>query len=768
MTPDTAPATTAAEMVPVSSGKAATALAAANQAFVKLKEKKLNGTVDRGKLKQWLRDKNGLLMAGMGPHLRAEQVELLEQVNQGHHLEALFRLYQRLRTLSANAELLDKNMAATYAKLDPEHAAAKAKAAAGHGAAVKDIGDVDLELAAVKSDTAAREDRRAELDVQPRINGFQAEAARLQKGISKMKAGPDRDLAKEWRQHWLDRADAMRIVQREDAPELAKVKDDLKVLAARRRELDTKRAKLVKARDAAAATELPWGYVHPGSLSKEDKRRTTGKLADIGSAVEWTAVTDVDLPPPTMRYSGRSRTAMERRGSASAGRRRRWRWSSASWGRSWSGPRGRPRTGSPARTPAQRSSCSPAFSGRPGSSAPGCSAWQHTARQGRSGRPGARTAEGVEVRSALPKARMWILIENGEVYGPSPLGRQSLLVSGERIARVGGVARREVEALGIEIQVVDAAGCIVIPGIVDPHQNPLGESSPHGLGERSALVRASDLAAGGVTTGVGCLGVDAGTTTMKALLARATVLREQGPDVHVWTGGSRVRATLLESACADLVTFADVIGTGEVADFHGSIRDPRALASLASDAYLGGTLSGKAGVTHLHLEGREPAAPLLEAFDEQRVPADRIFVALRGPEPGLLDEAVRCARWGAYVGVGAEGGKLEEWVSGYLDRGGNARRLVLFSDAPRAHPRSVLERVCALAGEPGWPLEAVLPWATSNPARMLGLDDRGTIEPGRRADLVVLRRDPLRVVEVIARGRRVMWEGEAPLDPNLR
>ncbi|MEW5927502.1 MAG: amidohydrolase family protein [Gemmatimonadota bacterium] len=363
---------------------------------------------------------------------------------------------------------------------------------------------------------------------------------------------------------------------------------------------------------------------------------------------------------------------------------------------------------------------------------------------------------------------MWTLIEDGEVYGPSPLGRQSLLVMGERIASVGRVDRREVEALGVELEVVDATGCTVIPGIVDPHLYLLGESGPQRPGDRPPAALAADLAAAGVTTAVGCLGAVGDTTAMKALLARARSLRGQGPDVHVWTGGGGTRATLLESACGDLVTFADVIGAGAIADSRGSIPDPRDLASLASDAYLGGTLSGKRGVTHFHLGGSEPVSPLLEALDEQRVPPDRIFAMLRGPAPGLLDGAVRCAEWGAFVGVGAEGGDLGEWVRGYLDRGGNARRLTLSSGAPRARPRSTLERVFTLAGTPGWPLEAVLPWATANPARMLGLDDRGTIEPGRRADLVVLRRDPLRVAEVIAAGRRIVREGAPCVDPNLQ
>jgi N-acetylglucosamine-6-phosphate deacetylase len=51
----------------------------------------------------------------------------------------------------------------------------------------------------------------------------------------------------------------------------------------------------------------------------------------------------------------------------------------------------------------------------------------------------------------------------------------------------------------------------------------------------------------------------------------------------------------------------------------------------------------------------------------------------------------------------------------------------------------------------GLPLDAVVYAATATPARLLGLTDVGTIEPGRRADLVHLD-DDLHVVAVMRAG----------------
>ena len=55
--------------------------------------------------------------------------------------------------------------------------------------------------------------------------------------------------------------------------------------------------------------------------------------------------------------------------------------------------------------------------------------------------------------------------------------------------------------------------------------------------------------------------------------------------------------------------------------------------------------------------------------------------------------------------------------------------------------------------------------ATSRPARYFGLPDRGVIEPGRRADLVLIDGDPLRDITATRSIRRV-WCGGAEVQPS--
>ena len=52
----------------------------------------------------------------------------------------------------------------------------------------------------------------------------------------------------------------------------------------------------------------------------------------------------------------------------------------------------------------------------------------------------------------------------------------------------------------------------------------------------------------------------------------------------------------------DIVLIDEIIGAGEIAiaDRRGAQFDARELARLASDCYVAGTLTGKAGVLHMH------------------------------------------------------------------------------------------------------------------------------------------------------------------------
>ena len=199
---------------------------------------------------------------------------------------------------------------------------------------------------------------------------------------------------------------------------------------------------------------------------------------------------------------------------------------------------------------------------------------------------------------------MVTLIVNGEIYGPEPQGAAEVLLLGGKIAKVGRIDRSAVDRLGVDVEIIDASDCIVTPGFIDPHEHLHGGSGEEGFSTQTPEIRLEEIVTAGITSVVGCLGVDTITKTMPGLLARAKALKEQGINAFVWSGGYCVPpATLLKSTREDIVFIDEVIGAGEIAisDQRAAEPDLNALAQLVIDTHVGGMLSRKAGVTHFHV-----------------------------------------------------------------------------------------------------------------------------------------------------------------------
>jgi beta-aspartyl-dipeptidase (metallo-type) len=276
---------------------------------------------------------------------------------------------------------------------------------------------------------------------------------------------------------------------------------------------------------------------------------------------------------------------------------------------------------------------------------------------------------------------MHTLIENGEVYSPKPLGQRSVLLAEGRIAAVGHIDRQALESLGVEHDIVDVEGCIVTPGWIDPHIHLLGGSGEQGFSTQTPEFFVDEIVRHGFTTVVGCLGVDTTMKTMPGLLAKAKALEEEGLNARVWTGGYNVPATtILQSALDDIMFIDEVIGIGEVAiaDKRGMEPDARELARIMTDAYVGGMLARKAGVTHFHVgEGKRRLATLREVIDDFEVEPSWIYATHVGRSEALMHEAIALAARGAAVDIDSVEGDVARWVRFYLDNGGDAERLTL-------------------------------------------------------------------------------------------
>src|SRR5437764_8450400 len=154
-----------------------------------------------------------------------------------------------------------------------------------------------------------------------------------------------------------------------------------------------------------------------------------------------------------------------------------------------------------------------------------------------------------------------------------------------------------------DVDALDASDAVIIPGVIDPHEHLIGGSGERGFASQTPEVHLHELIEGAITTVVGCLGVDVVTRTMPALLAKVKGLRREGLGAYLYTGGYSVPPTTLTgSARNDILFVEEVIGVGEtaIADRRSSRPEPVELARLASEAYIAGMLSEKAGRLSFH------------------------------------------------------------------------------------------------------------------------------------------------------------------------
>jgi beta-aspartyl-dipeptidase (metallo-type) len=130
-------------------------------------------------------------------------------------------------------------------------------------------------------------------------------------------------------------------------------------------------------------------------------------------------------------------------------------------------------------------------------------------------------------------------------------------------------------------------------------------------------------------------------------------------------------------------------------------------------------------------------------------------------------EAIDLARQGVTVDIDVVDHDLVKWLKFYQQHRGPAQQLTISSDASQSSPKAVLEQLRACVLEGGFPLEQVLPFATRNTAKVLKLRSKGCLEPGKDGDLLVLEPESLELREVIARGKRMMAEGELKVRENF-
>ena len=237
------------------------------------------------------------------------------------------------------------------------------------------------------------------------------------------------------------------------------------------------------------------------------------------------------------------------------------------------------------------------------------------------------------------------LIKNAKVYAPQPVWTYDVLTGGGKILKIAKDLPAEA---AYDVEVINGAGKILMPGLIDTHVHVLGGGGEGGARTRTPEIRLTDITTGGVTTVVGVLGTDGCTRTMSNLLAKAKGLEEEGITTFAYTGSYRIPVrTLTGSIQDDIILFDRIIGTGEIAisDHRSSAPTKEEFARIVADTRVGGILSAKAGLVSIHMgDGREKLDFLRYVLQNTQIPPENMLPTHINRSITLMKDGINYAK----------------------------------------------------------------------------------------------------------------------------
>jgi len=382
--------------------------------------------------------------------------------------------------------------------------------------------------------------------------------------------------------------------------------------------------------------------------------------------------------------------------------------------------------------------------------------------------------------------KMMILIRQGKVYTPDPLGEKDILILGNKIGAISEPGKFKIE--GVNVQVVDASEKIVLPGFIDSHVHIIGGGGEGGPASRAPEINIEDIISSGVTALIGCLGTDGITRHMESLLAKARGLEEEGITTYIFSGSYEIPpVTLTGSIRSDLILIDKVIGAGEIAisDHRSSQPTFSEIARLTAECRVGGMLGGKAGVLHFHLgDGNRKLEKLFRLINETEIPPTQIIPTHVNRNSELFEEAIEFTLQGGYIDLTAgldpdnqSHGEIsiKKAIQLCLKKQAPLNQITISSDSNGSIPvfdkkgnltgltiatqKSLLKNFRFLVQENILPLQETIKLFSTNVADFYKFNQKGKIEVGKDADLILFNKD-YDLTDSFAKGRMMMSDGE--------
>lgn len=380
-----------------------------------------------------------------------------------------------------------------------------------------------------------------------------------------------------------------------------------------------------------------------------------------------------------------------------------------------------------------------------------------------------------------------ILIQNGDIYTPAPLGRGDILIGGGRIIHIA--EHIDPTNLPGEIDIIDAEGLAVTPGFIDGHQHFTGGGGEGGFHTRTPEMQVSMNFDNGVTTAVGLLGTDSLTRSVESLYAKTEAFNKEGMTAFMLTGAYwHPSPTVTGSIGRDLTYLRPVIGLKlAIADTRGPFVSDEDLAAMAAEVRVAALVAGKPGIITIHTGIKEERLALLFAvIKKYGIRADTFIPTHVNRKDLLLQEQVfQLAEMGttadatcmmeiptetdnhlcaADFAILADKRGVFDQITFSSDAGGSMPRW----DKDRKHivgmgigtPASLCFELNRLVNDLHMDLGKALRPLTTTPARLYGLQGRkGTLAAKADADVLILEPASMRIVDVVAGGTLVKRNG---------
>jgi beta-aspartyl-dipeptidase (metallo-type) len=352
---------------------------------------------------------------------------------------------------------------------------------------------------------------------------------------------------------------------------------------------------------------------------------------------------------------------------------------------------------------------------------------------------------------------MLTLIKNGEVFLGKEFEKVDLVFGGKTILQIGKFDEALAVQAGLEVTIVDCKDCYVCPGFIDSQICLVGGSGEDGFLSQPPRILIEECVRGGITTAIGSIGVDTSTKTMGNLLACVKAFKEAGLTSLCYTGGYDTPIKPLnESVRTDLIYIEEIIGAGEVAIADRRVPEPykHFLARTIVDAYVGGILTGKAGVTRIHVgEGRRRLQTIRDVAEHNEIQFDKLYFTHIERSKELIKEGIEFAKLGSFLDFDLHDRDLEIWYKEYQEAGGPLGQLSFSSDAGICSPEELWLEIKKCALKHNLEFKNLLPHVTEVPARALKLKQKGALKIGNDADIFIMTKKDLDIKHLICNGK---------------